>query len=202
MPRRDRLTDSVLADLLATAQARWQEFETRRPGYHTYVHADWALAVPALRRLQNTCSTFLECGSGLGVITILADLLGYDAFGIELDPWLFECSQDLAERFGARATWAEGSFVPAGARDDVSYESADFLTVRDGEPAYDDLGMTLADFDLVYAFPWPGEEERFLAMASAHANRDTLVLLYGAADGYQLFRRGRPMRWPDGDAAR
>lgn len=198
MPRRDRLTPALLGELLTAARAGWQDFEARRPGYHTYVHADWAEVVPALRRLRDACTTFLECGSGLGVVTIVADLLGYDAYGIELDPWLFEQSQLLAERFGAQPTWAQGSFVPEGARDDVAHDSADFLTIRDGEPAYDELGMTLADFDLVYAFPWPGEEERFLDLAREHARRDAYVLLYGAADGYQLFRRGRPSAWPSG----
>lgn len=190
MRRRDRLNDALLADLLADAAALWQRFEARMPGYHTYVHADWRGAVAPLRRLQPVCSTLLECGSGLGVVAILADLLGFDAYGIELDPWLYDESLGLAERHGAQVTFAQGSFLPAAARDDLTHASAEFLTVRDGEPAYAELGMQLADFDLVYAFPWPGEEERFLQLTRAH------TLLYGAADGYQLFHHRRPAPWP------
>jgi len=194
MRRHDRTDEALVEDLCAAAHELWRRFEARTPGYHTYVHADWPAAVAPLRQLKATCHTFLECGSGLGVVTILADLIGFDAYGIELDPWLFARSLELSERFGASATFAQGSFLPAAARDEAAHVSSDFLTVRDGEPAYAELGMTLEDFDVLYAFPWPGEEERFLELARA-ARRDTRVLLYGAADGYQLFRRGPRGSW-------
>jgi hypothetical protein len=190
MRRRDRLTASALDALIADASARWTAFERRRPGYHTYVHADWRGAVEPLRRLAAEGGSFLECGSGLGVVAILADLVGLDAYGIELDPWLYDQSLELAARHGARATFAQGSFEPGSERGTVAHDSADFLTVREGEPAYAELGLDLADFDVIYAFPWPGEEERFLDLARRHARRDTRVLLYGAADGFRLFRRG------------
>jgi hypothetical protein len=191
----ERVSDNFLA-LFADGAARWQGFEQARPGYHTYVHADWKGAIEPLQRLACGGQTFLECGSGLGVITIVADRLGFDAYGIELDPWLFAQSEELATAHRSRATFAQGSFVPGGARDDVTHDSAEFLTVRDGEPAYAELGMELRDFDVIYAFPWPGEEDRFLAMTRAHARRDAAVVLYGATDGYQLFRRGRAVSWP------
>ncbi|MBK9129928.1 MAG: hypothetical protein IPM13_19440 [Phycisphaerales bacterium] len=79
---------------------------------------------------------------------------------------------------------------------DSRHENADFLTVREGEAAYRELGLDLADFDLVYAFPWPGEEERFLEMVRVCGRRDTLLLIYGASDGYQLFERGRRIPLP------
>lgn len=191
MGKRDRLTEPALAALLDDAAARWRAFEAQRQGYHTYVHADWAAIVAPLRRLKPLAGTFLECGSGLGVITILADLLGYDAYGIELDPWLYAQGCELARTHGSAATLAAGSFVPEAARDDLEHDSGEFLTVREGEPAYAELGMDLRDFDVVYAFPWPGEEQRFLDLVRRHGRKDTFLVLYGAADGYQIFQRGR-----------
>ena len=195
----NQVSDAFLP-LFADAAGRWRAFEKRRPGYHTYVHADWPGIVEPLRQLADHLggagTSFLECGSGLGVIAIVADRLGFDAYGIELEPWLFEQSLDLATTHRSRATFAHGSFVPAPARDDVAHESAEFLTVRDGEPAYGELGMQLADFDVIYAFPWPGEEDRFLDLARRYARRDAHVLLYGSTDGYQLYRRGKPVAWP------
>lgn len=195
MRRRDRLTAPALDALLADAAARWRAFEAVRPGYHTYVHADWRAAVPTLRQLQPLAGTFLECGSGLGVIAAIADLLGYDAYGIELDPWLHGEGQALAQRHGAQVTFAQGSFMPAAARDQQEHDSGEFLTVRDGEPAYAELGMELRDFDVVYAFPWPGEEQRFLDLVRRHGRKDTFLVLYGAADGYQVFQKGRPIEF-------
>ena len=179
-----------VASLFAAAERDWQAFLGQRAGFHTYVHADWPGAVPVLRALRPRADSFLEFGSGLGVITILADLLGYDAYGIELDPWLHARSQDLADANASRAVFAHGSFVPDACRDS-QHENADFLTVREGEAAYRELGLDLADFDLVYAFPWPGEEERFLEMVRICGRPDALLLIYGASDGYQLFQRGR-----------
>lgn len=184
-----------VAALFAAAERDWQAFLGQRVGFHTYVHADWAGALPVLRALRPRADSFLEFGSGLGVITILADLLGYDAYGIELDPWLHARSQDLADASASGAVFAHGSFVPDACRDSL-HENADFLTVREGEAAYRDLGLDLADFDLVYAFPWPGEEERFLEMVRTCGRRDALLLLYGASDGYQLFQRGRQIPLP------
>jgi len=192
MRRRDRLTDRVLDALVRDGAARWERFERRRPAWHTCMHADWRACVAPLRALRAAgCCTFLECGSGLGVVTIVADLLGFDAYGIELDPWLHDQSLDLAEAHGAGPTFALGSFVPAVARDDLAHDSAEFLTIRDGDPAYDELGMDLRDFDAVYAFPWPGEEDRFLDLCARHARRDARVVLYSAAEGYRVFVGGR-----------
>ncbi len=185
-----------LTSLFAAGEAAWQTFLHARPGFHTYVHADWAAAVPVLTALRARADSFLEFGSGLGVITILADLLGFDACGIELDPWLYARSLELADGAASRASFALGSYVPEAARDTAGNEDADFLTVREGEPAYDELGMELDEFDLVYAFPWPGEEERLLDLMNTCGRRDALLLTYGATDGYQLYQRGRHIALP------
>ena len=107
-----------------------------------------------------------------------------------------EQSLALAQQHRSRATFAHGSFLPDAARNDIEHESADFLTIRDGEPAYNELGMRLTDFDVIYAFPWPGEEDRFLNLTHRHARKDARVLLYNSVDGYQLFVRGRAVAWP------
>lgn len=187
----------MLSDLVEDATRCWQEFERRRPGYHTYVHADWRGAVAPLRALARTDGTFLELGSGLGVITILADLLGLDAYGIELDPWLHGQSLALAERHGSRAMLAHGSFVPEAARHHMAHTDTDFLTVREGEPAFREIGMQLADFDVIYAFPWPGEEDRYLELARHHARRDAKLVLYSSVEGYACFQRGRALAWSE-----
>ena len=41
-----------------------------------------------LRALAGRAVSFLEWGSGTGVITIMADMLGFEAYGIEINPAL------------------------------------------------------------------------------------------------------------------
>ena len=57
---------------------------------------------------------FLEWGSASGVITIMADMLGFEAYGIELDESLVNTSRTLATTFESNARFAAGSFLPAG----------------------------------------------------------------------------------------
>ena len=87
------------------------------------------------------------------MITLLADRLGYDAYGIEIEPELYETSRALSDEVGGSATFALGSFVPEDFRDEVSLLDADFHTPTEGADGYEELGMGLSDFDLVYAYP-------------------------------------------------
>lgn len=184
------MTDQ-LQPLFEDGAAVWSEFRRRQgPHFHPFVPADYAGAADVLRRLLPHASNFLELGSGVGVITVAADLLGFEAFGIELDPWLVEQAIQLADRHASGATFVAGSFVPEEFRDAVAGHHTDQITTHEGEPAYLELGMELSDFDLVYMFPWPGEEDLHLEMLQRHGRPDTLVLLYGGTEGFQLFRGG------------
>ena len=133
MPSAGRLSEDVFEELLLLGSEIWRDFTARRGGVFTLViPADHRDARVALEEQCTRASTFLELGSGPGVITILADLLGFDAYGIEIEPKLVEASRDLAERLGSGATFVEGSFVPLEFRDEIELLDADFLTVSEG----------------------------------------------------------------------
>jgi len=181
-----------LQPLFEDGAAIWEEFRRRRGShFHPFVPADYAGAAEVLRQLAPQANSFLELGSGVGVITIVADLLGFEAYGIELDPWLAEQATQLASRHGSQATFVSGSFVPEEFRDEAALQQVDFVTATEGQAAYLELGMELSDFDLVYMFPWPGEEDLHFEMMRRHARPDALFLLYGGTDGFQLFRGGQ-----------
>ena len=74
--------------------------------------------------LEHDRGSFVELGSGAGVVTILADLLGFDAYGIELDPWLVDAAARLAASVGSGAEFVAGSFVPPGLRETVDWYRA------------------------------------------------------------------------------
>src|SRR4051812_3621329 len=59
---------------------------------------------------------FCEWGSGFGVVTCLAALLEFDAYGIEADSNLVRASRRLAADFELPVVFAKGSFIPAGDR--------------------------------------------------------------------------------------
>ena len=124
------------------------------------------------------------------MITVLADLLGYEACGIELDPDLVESATQLAERFDSAAQFVCGSFVPPDYGDNPALESSDFLTTTDGAPAYEELGLDLEDFDLVYAFPWPDEEELLYDIVRCCARPGACMLTYHGTDGFRYGRAG------------
>ena len=178
----------TLASLAQESDQLWEEFRALAADrHHLVIPCDVRGAHDALRRLRDRATHFLELGSATGVVTIVADLLGFEACGIEIEPWLVERSIELAERFSSGATIAEGSFVPPDYQDEVRHLSADFLTPTDGACAYDELCLELDDFDLIYAYPWPGDEDWLLEMIRRHARPGALLLTYDVSEGYRLF---------------
>ena len=94
--------------LAALREAGWELFdkfdhEVRDQRWHPFVAANYESVLEALIAQRAPGLTFLEWGSATGVITIMADLLGYEAYGIELDASLVETARSLAKRFDSKA---------------------------------------------------------------------------------------------------
>lgn len=187
--------------MFATGEQVWQRFRREcGDAFHAFVPADYEAAYDVLRRLRPHADSFLELGSGVGVIAITAALLGYDAAGIEIVPWLVDAAADLADEFGdipdrcgGSIQFAAGTFIPADFQDVVDRVDAELPTIFDGTPAYDELGRSLADFDVVYAFPWPGLEDVFFELLARHGRPGGLFLTHHGTDGFQAWRDGAPI---------
>lgn len=179
--------DPRLDEILRLGSEAWRDFCAERSGeFHRVIPADHALAIDVLRDLRERNNTFLELGSATGVITILADLLGYEAYGIEIEPSLVETAERLAEEVGSGAQFVEGSFVPPSYRDEVDLLESDYLTPTEGLDAYDEMGLEIADFDLVYAYPWPGEEDWLVEMVRRFGGPRTTLMIYTVRDGFEV----------------
>lgn len=183
--------------VLPLLQEGWEIFdrfdnEVRQKHWHPFVAADYERVLAALLPLRAPGSRFLEWGSATGVITILADMLGFEAYGIELDPALVDVSRELATRYGSTARFAQGSFLPAGYEWKPRGGDARRGTIGDGASAYPVLGHPLDDFDLVYGYPWTGEKPMMLDLMRCYGRSDAILLLHGA-EGTQAFRGGRRM---------
>ena len=189
---------ALVARLDALCDAGWElferfELEVRDKRFHPFVAADYALVRSALTAHRAPGLRFLEWGSASGVITIMADLLGYEAYGIELDGSLVATARALAARFDSKASFVEGSFLPTGfaftPRDREPWTS----TTGSGESGYLRLGRSLEDFDVVFGYPWGGEQQMMRDLMRQYGNRKGLLMLHDVDDGIVIFRGDRPL---------
>ena len=170
------------------AEAIWTKYE-HAPAFHGYVSADYASVFEALVELRGSVSSMLEWGAGLGIVTIMASRMGFDAYGIEAEPELVSHAENLAEKFGPTARFAQGSFIP----DEFVWDPAEGeevnRTVIDVAAGYAELDMELRDFDLVYAYPWPDEHTLYRNIMRDCGRRGALLLTYDVREGMELTRR-------------
>jgi hypothetical protein len=175
-------------------RAFWHDFdaEVRQANWHPFVAADYDRVLDALLSLRRPGLRFLEWGSATGVITIMADMLGFDACGIELDASLVAVSREFAERAGSSARFVTGSFIPMGWEFRPSDGDGRPGTIGDGPSGYLELGKALSDFDVVYAYPWGGEEPMMLDLMRAHGEVDARLVLHTTEQGVRVFQNGQP----------
>src|SRR4051812_9174657 len=90
-----RSIDAAVRDridaLIEEGMNLFSEFDrsVREKSFHPFVAADFNVVLETLLSLRapdrDPRPSFIDLGSGHGVITIMADLVGFDAAGIELD---------------------------------------------------------------------------------------------------------------------
>jgi SAM-dependent methyltransferase len=170
----------------------WSDaFEIRTLGYGTapfenFVNADYQAVGHTLLSMRGKHRRLIELGSGLGVVAIMADRLGFEAVGIEIEPELVDYANQLAKDYQSKAKFYCGSFVP----DEYCFESdeREHLThsKTDSEAAYDQVGEQLADFDLVYAYPWPDEHDFFDKLIQQCGHPNTTLMTYDEEFGVRF----------------
>lgn len=170
----------------------WDDFDARvrRHQWHPFFAAEYASVERALIALRRPGLRFLEWGSATGVITIMADLLGFEAFGIELDPDLVDIARGLARRFDSRARFAVGSFLPSGYQWQSSTGDRRIGTIGHGRSGYAELQHRLEDFDLVFAYPWSGEEPIMHDLMQRFGGAQARLLLPGQGSVH-IYRQGQ-----------
>ncbi|MCA9249264.1 MAG: hypothetical protein KDA42_19215, partial [Planctomycetales bacterium] len=114
--------------------------------------------------------------------------------GIEIDPALVEAARSLAEAFELPVEFAAGRFIPTGGDalvDDAYAESGTecFWLITDHSSGYDELGLEVDDFDIVFAYPWPNEEHVLESLFERYAADGALLLTYNQYDSVRLQRK-------------
>ena len=175
---------------------RWQEAEQEFRGRLTYqppggfFPGDYSGAYAALRSILESGlapgKCFCEWGSGTGVITLLAASLGFAAHGIEVQPEFVEFARSLETADGA--VFACGTFVPDGLASTLPRPDHPSFLDNDGEDGHVQLELDPAHVDVVYCYPWPGDEQAVDAVFEAIA-REGALLLTDDGEGFQLKRK-------------
>lgn len=158
-----------------------------------FVTCDFHLAHTTLRWIQRenliAGNRFCELGSGFGVVAMLAARLGMEAIGVEIEQVLVAQANDLAERLNNKASFYCGSFIPYETLADLEVDrDIQNVSVEEGN-VYREVGMAMEDFDLFFAFPWPGEQVFFEQVFERWAATGAMLLTYRGRDGMQLQRK-------------
>src|SRR5688572_43065 len=149
----------------------------------------WRTLDAIVRRKLAPGRAFCEWGCGFAAVAGLAALAGFRACGIEIERDLFDEARSLLDDHSLDVALARGSFVPqdAGELADCDQE---FTWLAEGGPdGHSLLQLDPDDFDLVFAFPWPGEEEVIFRLFDAYAAPEALLLTFHGGEGMQLHRK-------------
>jgi hypothetical protein len=160
-----------------------------------FVPSNFARAYWVLRALAATGAArgnlFCEWGSGFGVVACLAAMLDFDAYGIGIEGELVDAARLLAATSRLPVEFVRGSFIPSGST--ACFQRRDafaWLTTSEGHTE-EALGLGLADFDVIFAYPWPDEERVTAALFERQAGAGAVLLTYHGENDVRLRQRTR-----------
>jgi len=150
-----------------------------------YVSTELFCVDRALCRLRSQAlargPVFCDWGSGLGGVCIVAALNGFESYGVEIDPGLVAAARTLTSDLELPVTFVEGSFLQPG--DDLLVTDPRLRTrlVFDTQ-VWRQLGLRPVDCDVVFSYPWPGDEGFIERVFAARAKPDALLLTFHDCD--------------------
>jgi hypothetical protein len=200
-----RVSDTV-ARLIATCSRGWAQFfadhaDHQAPRFVPSVpERVFAVLEEVTRRQLPPTRVFCEWGSGFGTATCLAALLGYQAYGLEIDVDLVWCSRAIARRLRIPVEILCTSFVPTGYAVSTGGDGAAVVIPaslsnqndRDemrGSLRYDGMEIAIADIGLFFVYPWPEERALMQALFEAVAREGALLVVYHTDTDIRVWRK-------------
>lgn len=144
---------------------------------------DWTLDSQVM-----TGRRLLEWGCGFAVVSALASRFHLDVIGIEAEHELLVEGRRTIDAWSAPVELIHGNFLPVGAdslADDPTLPSLG----HEVPDAYEQLGLDLDDFAIVYSYPWPGEDDFHEAVFDRYADVGSLLLLFCGPNDIRLWRK-------------
>ena len=183
-----------IAARIASARAEIEAFQDRwdRPQIEQFVAADYHLVYQCLNwTLQfqpRLGQRFLEWGSGFSIVSAIAAEMGLNSFGIEAEPDLLAMGRKTIQTWNVSVELVEGNFLPPGAAELSDDPMLPSLS-HDVADAYQTIGLDLDDFALVYAYPWPGEDDFHEFVFDRYAASGALLMLFCGPNDVRLWRK-------------
>jgi hypothetical protein len=87
--------------------------------------------------------------------------------------------------------FVHGSYVPDGHESEHDFDESHVMTLEQGHAAYEELGLDPDDFDCIFAYPWPGEDDVVTAVFDRYASRGALLMTFHGQDGMLIRRKVR-----------
>lgn len=182
-----------VSEFIEEADERVREFIREQGGHPKgFVSSDFVTVYAVLSRVAQERLApgprFCEWGSGFGAVASLASMLEFEAYGIEIQPDLVEAAQALAADFDLDVTFVHGSFLPPEA-EEVTHSAEFAWWDRIADNGYEELEIDLEDFDLFFAYPWPGEEDVVDTLFARYASVGALLITYHGVSGTRIQRK-------------
>ena len=180
-----------VASFFADARRRSDEFFESGLGrrFPRYQPSDPSLVYAAMANLRSSGQlrgdVFCEWGCGIGVATCLASLIGFEAYGIEIEAELADRATCFGEDLGIPIEILNTSYLPEGYEQGDGFGGED-LVVTGARPNYGGAsdyiatypGLDAEDVDLFFVYPWPGQEDLMLSLFTHLASEGAVLLMY------------------------
>lgn len=183
-----------LIDESRTCIERYQDRWDRRP-IEQFVASDFELVYRALVNIQQRslipARRFCEWGCGFAIVSCLADRLGWDVIGIEAEAELIAQARKMVTRWESHVELWHGNFLPEGS--ERLAVDAHLPSLGHPEPSlYSQHDLNVDDFDLIFAYPWPGEGDFLEHVFLEHAGRGACMLTFVGPYDLRLVRKVSP----------
>lgn len=199
-----RTLPANVARLIQESDRRWEQFfadeGTRR--LPRFVPSEAELVFAALddvtRHDLPPGRVFCEWGSGFGTGVCLAALLGYEAYGIEIQPELVDISREMARDLDIPVDIVCTSYIPEGFESYSGVGGEELVKSRTfaypGETdemdfQYEGMACDIAEIDLFFAYPWPEEQELIQQLFDAVAMEGAILIAYHSAKEICAYRK-------------
>ena len=125
-------------------------------------------------------------------------MLGYEAYGLEIDEELVRLSRAIARRLGIRVQMLCTSLFPEGYEAYSGGDKAAMVTLASvsdpnaaarGPLRYDGMEIAIADIGLFFAYPWPEERALMRQLFEAVAREEALLVVYHTDTDIRVWRK-------------